>query len=209
MDLFTFFEFYYYAITRNKKRFKLVNEKNSMLTILLTPVLLFLIHMTASFVVLFHTDSVLLTYTLPIWAFIVVGNLAYANMVRDEFWKDKRKQRDAEIRKERKEKEAEEMYRQWQSYTRMKEESARMKEESNRQERERRERMYKNANQNSYTVDINRMNALRLMGLNGNPNVKDIKSAYKRLAKIHHPDLGGTQTNFIKLTRAYDYLMNK
>jgi hypothetical protein len=35
---------------------------------------------------------------------------------------------------------------------------------------------------------------------------KDIKAAFKRLAKIHHPDTGGSAENFMRLKTAYDSL---
>ena len=35
---------------------------------------------------------------------------------------------------------------------------------------------------------------------------EEIKAAYRRLVKIHHPDRGGIQDNFIKLNNAYEVL---
>jgi hypothetical protein len=203
MDLFAFFKFYFYAITGNDKRFKIVNDGNAMFPILITPVVLFIIHMMTSFVVLFyHPSSMVLTYTMPIWIPIILFNMIYANLVRDKFWKDEREKREQEAQARReqmfKEREAERMYNAWREHMRKK-----LDEE--RERKERKERIYTNVNKSNQ----NYTNALRLMGLNGNPSEKEIKSAYKRLAKVHHPDLGGTQANFIKLQKAYDYLMNK
>jgi len=214
MDLFAFFKFYYFSITgKGNKRGKLIDH--SMLEILVTPLALFVMHMVAGFVFLFHTDSMIVTYMMPIWIFVIIGNLIYSNSVRDNIWKEEQERKDKLRQKERKAKEAERMYRNWQEH-------ARRKAESDRQEFERRERMYRNyrssnSNQSrsNYTHNTNRnttsdyMNAISLMDLNDNASEKEIKSAYKRLAKIHHPDLGGTQNNFIKLKKAYDYLMNK
>ena len=35
---------------------------------------------------------------------------------------------------------------------------------------------------------------------------EEVKAAYRRLVKIHHPDRGGIQDNFIKLNNAYEVL---
>lgn len=36
---------------------------------------------------------------------------------------------------------------------------------------------------------------------------KEVKSAYHKLAHIHHPDKGGDAKKFIEVKRAYDFLM--
>jgi hypothetical protein len=202
MDLFAFFKFYFYTITGNKKRTQLVTSM-AMFPILVTPVVLFIIHMMTSFVVLFYNpSSMVLTYTMPIWIPVILFNMIYANLVRDKFWKDEREKldREAQARREQlaKEREAERMYNAWREHMRKQ-----MDEEKKRKERR------ENIHSNAHKVNQNRVNALKLMGLNDNSSEKDIKLAYKRLAKVHHPDLGGKESNFIKLKKAYDYLMNK
>ena len=202
MDLFAFFRFYFYAITQSDERFKIVNKGNAMFPILITPVVLFIIHMMSSFVVLFyHPTSMILTYTMPVWIPIIIINMAYANMVRDKFWKDEREKRDERerlLREARKQAEIDRLYREYR-------ENLKRRLDQEREARERRERIHNNV----HKINQNRANALKLMGLSGNPSEKEIKSAYKKLAKVHHPDLGGKQANFIKLQKAYDYLMNK
>lgn len=54
----------------------------------------------------------------------------------------------------------------------------------------------------SYTVE----GALKLFKLDKNASKEEIKAAYRRLVKIHHPDRGGIQDNFIKLNNAYEVL---
>ena len=54
----------------------------------------------------------------------------------------------------------------------------------------------------SYTVE----GALKLFKLDKNASKEEIKAAYRRLVKIHHPDRGGIQDNFIKLNNAYEIL---
>lgn len=49
------------------------------------------------------------------------------------------------------------------------------------------------------------------MGLNRNASEKDIKSAYRKLSKIYHPDISekpDAKEMFPKITEAYDVLKN-
>ena len=52
-----------------------------------------------------------------------------------------------------------------------------------------------------------RADALRLLGLEFGATKPMIKRAYRRLAKAHHPDLGGDATAFHRLDAAYRLLM--
>ena len=54
----------------------------------------------------------------------------------------------------------------------------------------------------SYTIE----GALKLFKLDKNASKEEVKVAYRRLVKIHHPDRGGIQDNFIKLNNAYEVL---
>lgn len=47
-----------------------------------------------------------------------------------------------------------------------------------------------------------------ILGLSAEATDSEIKSAYKRLAKIHHPDKGGKAEAFDRVQKAYDLLMN-
>lgn len=61
-----------------------------------------------------------------------------------------------------------------------------------------------NATSYTYTVD----GALSLLKLTTNSTIDEIKSAYRKLAKVHHPDRGGDKDNFLKLNAAYETLRN-
>jgi len=56
--------------------------------------------------------------------------------------------------------------------------------------------------------DKNMINAMKLLGLQKNFTTKDLKTAYRKLARIHHPDVGGTEENFKRLNKAYQYIIN-
>jgi hypothetical protein len=57
------------------------------------------------------------------------------------------------------------------------------------------------------TVDPRRREALRLLGLEPGASPRDIKRAYRHLAKAHHPDLGGDAEAFHRLDAAYRLLL--
>ena len=65
-----------------------------------------------------------------------------------------------------------------------------------------------NNNQSQY-IDQNRINAMKLMGLKEGFTAQDLKKRYRELSKVHHPDLGGLEVNFIKLNKAYNYLLER
>ena len=48
--------------------------------------------------------------------------------------------------------------------------------------------------------------ALRTLGLRKGATPEEIKKAYKRLAREHHPDKGGDSNEFIKIHDAYESL---
>ena len=48
--------------------------------------------------------------------------------------------------------------------------------------------------------------ALRTLGLKKGATQEEIKKAYKRLAREHHPDKGGDSNEFIKISEAYESL---
>ncbi|MBF0287705.1 MAG: DnaJ domain-containing protein [SAR324 cluster bacterium] len=45
---------------------------------------------------------------------------------------------------------------------------------------------------------------LRTLGLDRSASKIDVKMAYRRLAFIHHPDMGGTPEQFVKIQNAYE-----
>lgn len=62
----------------------------------------------------------------------------------------------------------------------------------------------KKSNSTSYTYTVN--GALSLLNLTANSTTDEIKSVYRKLAKVHHPDRGGSKDNFLKLNAAYETL---
>jgi DnaJ-domain-containing protein 1 len=52
-----------------------------------------------------------------------------------------------------------------------------------------------------------RQQALELLGLEAGASLQAIKRAYRRLAKAHHPDLGGDVERFHRLDAAYRLLI--
>lgn len=51
-------------------------------------------------------------------------------------------------------------------------------------------------------------NAVRLMGLTLSYTEEDVNRVYKQLAKKHHPDVGGLESNFKLLNQAKEILLN-
>lgn len=47
------------------------------------------------------------------------------------------------------------------------------------------------------------------LNVNENASTSEIKKAYLKLAKVHHPDQGGNEESFRRITRAYEILSNK
>lgn len=52
------------------------------------------------------------------------------------------------------------------------------------------------------------MNLYKVLGLSDSCSLKDIKSNYRDLAKIYHPDKGGDEEEFKKISEAYAILSN-
>jgi curved DNA-binding protein len=52
------------------------------------------------------------------------------------------------------------------------------------------------------------MNAYQVLGVSSSATEDEIKKAYRKLAKEHHPDKGGDETKFKEISIAYDTLMN-
>ena len=53
------------------------------------------------------------------------------------------------------------------------------------------------------------MNPYEELGLNYNASDSEIKKAYRKLAVKHHPDKGGDEDKFKKISNAYEILSNK
>lgn len=53
------------------------------------------------------------------------------------------------------------------------------------------------------------MNPYDILGINKSASDSDIKKAYRKQAKIHHPDRNGDEEKFKQITEAYEVLGNK
>lgn len=53
------------------------------------------------------------------------------------------------------------------------------------------------------------MNPFQVLDISENASDDEIKSAYRKLSKIHHPDVGGDPEKFKELNEAYVNLTNK
>lgn len=52
------------------------------------------------------------------------------------------------------------------------------------------------------------MNPYKVLGVKRKASDEEIKKAYRDLAKIHHPDLGGNEEKFKNISKAYTILTN-
>lgn len=201
----SFFRFYYYTIRRSKKKYDITTNPKEAVMTMFFPVILILLYPFISGLFMPEPLAMGTTFLLiPLFIF----NVMYFNHVSNEGYRirseeiRRRQEKIAEEARKIREKEIEE-------YARRNKEREEYIEklfrEHIRQQIEN-ERMKKEALKKA-SVDQNKLNAMKLMGLGNNPTIEEVKKAFRKLSKIHHPDAGGTQNNFIKLTRAYDYLM--
>jgi hypothetical protein len=199
----SFFRFYYYVIANNPKKYEIAMDQKQSVVSAMTPILLLLIYPFVSMIYLPDGFEYFAYLFIP----IVVGNIFFVLNTSSKGysikWEAERKKQEAEREKRRLEEE--------------KLETMRRKERQRQQKileddyEELFERYYRDFHQQkrrvSNNVDRNKANAVRLMELNNSPTLEEIKKAYRRLSKVHHPDAGGTHENFIRLNKAYDYLM--
>ena len=53
------------------------------------------------------------------------------------------------------------------------------------------------------------MDPYSTLGVDRNASDKDIKTAFKNLAKTHHPDRGGDESKFKQINEAYSQIKNQ
>ena len=58
------------------------------------------------------------------------------------------------------------------------------------------------------TAPMSSAECLRVLGVNSGSTDDHIKQAFRKLAKTHHPDLGGNADRFVKIQQAYEKLMD-
>lgn len=221
---FSFFTFYYHVIRKSPKQYDVINQNNkSYFFTMTTPFIFFLISIIASI-------FLPVAYTLFLYLFIPLSlaNIWFISRVDRNGREIERKLRYERMEAERMERER---LRREESRKRM-EEAEELHEwfrnfinEERRKEEEQKERMYreffgndgyqqKQNNQKQHTqrtsVDQSRVNAIKLLGLSDKFTMQELKTAYRKLSKIHHPDAPkGTEENFKRLNRAYNYLLER
>lgn len=216
LPIYSFFRFYYYVITRSPKRFEEATTHPNDFYISITPLVFFLLYVVIS-AILLPVNFLPLMF---LWIPIIIGNFAFSNSVADK-WRAMEREREYEEREARNERvrrqaqeerwarerarQQEEM-RYWEDYVRRMAEQERIKRQQ--QQRQWQYNQYDNGwEKQQPRVDNNMKNAIKLLGLKDNFTEKDVKSAYRKLSKVHHPDVGGLEANFKRLNKAYEYVM--
>lgn len=52
------------------------------------------------------------------------------------------------------------------------------------------------------------VNPYAILGVGDGASESDVKKAFRRLSRQHHPDLGGSATAFDAISRAYELIMS-
>ena len=191
--MFSFFQFYLNVLKNNPKKYELAMNHKTCYAIFVTPVAFFVLFLLSMG---FYMKPSL--YPLMyLWIPIIIGNLIFSMKVRDEAY-EIRREKDRLEREEREKK---------------RKEVAETREKRRRIEQIEWERMNRASTRSNEAIKEthihkNLQNAMNLLGLQMSYTETEVKSAYRRLSKLHHPDQGGLETNFIRLNNAYTYLMN-
>lgn len=190
----SFFRFYYYTIRKSERKYDIAANVKESVAAMMTPMILILIYPFISGVFLSEGVAAGTAFLLiPLFIF----NFMYLSYVSNEGYRLRREGLNEEHEKkmERLKQEDKEL----EDYIKklMHEEYARLQ----------REKEYIRDKAQKASADQSKLNAIKLMGLSDSPTIEEAKRAYRRLSKIHHPDAGGTQENFIRLTKAYEYLV--
>jgi hypothetical protein len=57
---------------------------------------------------------------------------------------------------------------------------------------------------NTSLIPLHLQQDYRVLGIGGAATTQEVKDAYRRLSKVHHPDAGGTHAGFITLQQCYE-----
>lgn len=185
--LTSFFRFYWYFIISSKKRFDITFDPYQFTASCVTPFIIWAILVFTSIIpidYLFLGLPISLLNIFIIWRTMEKGYKLKAGI---ESWK-KRKERERKI---------------------IEDEIARIIEELERLQQKEKERRYREYQRQNTYIDPNIINAMKLLNLKEGFTMQDLKKSYKQLAKIHHPDVGGTAENFKRLNKAYNYLIER
>ena len=194
-----FFRFWKFIIIKkdvDKEFADLVLDSINYAVIGITPLLLWIF--TSVSLALFGAPFVLVTISIVVYLFFFIGNFIFLDTVvseaREFVWREQRR-KEREERARRFEENMEKLRRE------------RREREKRRQERY--QRMFDDYYKRTNRVDRNMQNAMKLLGLEEGFTKDDVRKAYRRLSKTHHPDMGGLEENFKKLKKAHDYIMKR
>lgn len=189
----SFLTFYFYLFKKDSKKYDLAH--NNMTSIIITPIVLAVVAITAGVL----TSSMIISI-LGLFSFIFsMVNIAVTDAIFEQALEIKLEEHRKDI-----EKRSAKIQADWDE----------MLERLERQKREYEQYWYKTQQQyqsrfNDQTSK-NWRNAMHLLGLKNDKFTKvDVKKAYKRMSQIHHPDVGGLEENFKKLNTAYKYIMKR
>jgi ABC-type multidrug transport system fused ATPase/permease subunit len=211
--LTSFFRFYYYILRKSPKRFDIAMGVNEGTVTAITPLFLFLGFVFGSIVFGEYHLAMFFPLAIP----LVLGNMLVVHKVRERGYEIQREIREQQREAERLQREYEreqERRRHEERMRQLERERRKQQEEMDRIMREFFERMRQKQQQQQrqqqrQSNNNNMANAMKLLGLTEGFTEKDVKKAYRRLSKIHHPDVGGKEANFLKLKKAYDYVMER
>lgn len=199
--LFLPFKFYYYVIKKDRRKYDIIKDANSFIFIVMFPIIAMVLSIILS--LLFLPSKLILSL---IWLSIFPTNVFFVIRTHEQgldFEFEENEKRRQEELDELERKIREERRKRWEH------------EERKRQERERIfERAYREyykyyREQNTgRPIDRNMQNAIKLLGLEEDFTESDVKKAYRKLARKHHPDVGGLEENFKRLNKAYQYIIN-
>lgn len=192
--LTAFFRFYYYVLTKNPKQYELAMNPWQSVSSAITPLFVALIagFCTASFDIYYF----ILVISIP----LILLNMFFNGYINSKGWAIRRE-------RERMQREKDEAERREYRRT-LDEHFKRMMEENARRREQQYEQYYRQRQSTARPQGNSRANAIKLLSLGEGFTEKDVKSAYRRLSKVHHPDVaGGSEENFKRLNKAYNYLL--
>lgn len=210
--LFAFPIFYYYVLTKNPKRYEMTPATFTSACVTPLFIMIFLIMLGVIFPkIVFASPFMILGFFANGWFVKRVSDEGFRIQEKkrkermERIWREQEEKRrqEYEAYKEHIRKEKERM---WREYVRQRAEQQRRQQY---QQQNHRQKSYRQSSSNSRaTSDMNKVKAMIILGLKNGTTRQDVKKAYRRLAKIHHPDQGGNHEDFVKIKKAYDYLMN-
>lgn len=205
---FSFFEFYYYVMKKNPKRFDLAHGNTiNYLTVLMTPLVLWLIVMNWFLI----TGSGFALIAFITFGIALILNLIFTHSVLNEA-------REIEREKYRKKREEEEYARRVEETLRRQrerdEEIIRRREEEIKRaeyyERVKRAERADRAEQHRRKLANTEHQLIQLysvLGIEPTTDINVIKKAYRQKAKQHHPDMGGDELSFTNVNKAYEIIL--